>query len=137
MFSAIGRILVVTFAFALAMAAGVFVAFRIGLEWMTLAGHGQDPSTQAIGALRAIFDFLMSIFALQTLAFIPLLLALAIVIVGEVARIRSALFYIAGAGLAAAAIPLLLKGSALHWQVFATAGFASGAIYWALAGRKA
>ena len=134
MLSAIGRILVVTLAFLLAIAACGFVAFRIGLEWMTVKQHGQDPFT---GIIEAIFKLLMSILVLQSLAFVPLLLALAVVITGEVARIRQALFYIAGGGLASSSISLLIKGTPLNWQVFATAGFVGGAVYWALAGRKA
>ena len=55
--------------------------------------------------------------------------ALAVVIVGEVARIRSWLYYIIGGGLALAAIPLLSRinssgvgtlSDATVWQVFAT-----------------
>jgi len=58
----------------------------------------------------------------------------------------SALYYLGGGGAALAAIPLLshfgqsatfvLPNPAV-WQVFATAGFAGGFIYWLLAGRRA
>ena len=68
------------------------------------------------------------------------------VIVGEVARIRSWLYYMIGGGLALAAIPLLARinssgvgtlSDATVWQVFATAGFAGGLVYWIIAGRNA
>ena len=64
-----------------------------------------------------------------------------------VARIRSLIYYVVGGGLALAAVPLLARygqgGTAmpdpdqLVWQVFATAGFAGGFVYWLLAGRNA
>jgi hypothetical protein len=69
------------------------------------------------------------------------------VIVGEVARLKSALYYVVGGGVAIAIIPLIaglstpaaLAGglSPVVWQVLATAGFAGGFIYWLLAGRTA
>jgi hypothetical protein len=72
--------------------------------------------------------------------------ALLVVIVGEAARIRSAVYYVVGGGAALAVVPLLLRigqpGSAMElsstvWQVLATAGFAGGFVYWLLAGRTA
>ena len=134
MLGAVGRILMVSFAFVVAIGASAFVALRIGLEWMTVANHGRDP---VLGVLDALFQFVMAVFVLHALMAVPLLIALGIVVTGEVARIRSALFYIAGGGGAAAAIPLLVKETALNWPVFATAGFVGGAVYWLLAGRRA
>ncbi len=135
MLSAIGRIFVVGISVLLAFAASAFVVFRIGVEWMSRAQHAGDEP------VLTVFDwavrFIMAGPALQAMAAIPLLLALGVVIVGEVVRIRHALYYIAGGGVAMSAIPLLLKGSVLHWQVFATAGFVGGAVYWGLAGRRA
>ena len=72
--------------------------------------------------------------------------ALLLVIVGEAARIRSAVYYIVGGGVALAVVPLLtrigqpttvLELSPVVWQVLATAGFAGGFVYWLLAGRTA
>jgi tetrahydromethanopterin S-methyltransferase subunit B len=77
---------------------------------------------------------------------ITLLPACLIVLAGEIARIRSALYYILGGGASVAAIPLLARlgpsasdggASILSWQVFATAGFFGGFIYWLVAGRRA
>ena len=74
-----------------------------------------------------------------------LLPALLLVIVGEVARIRTALYYIIGGGVALAVVPLLtrigqpmtvLELSPVVWQVLATAGLRV-ATYWLLAGRNA
>ena len=143
MFSALGRIVVVCLAFVVAAAASIFVAFRIGLEWMTVARHaGREP-------LLVVFDWIMQfLFAgmmVQATAAVPLVLAILVVIIGEVARIRSVLFYVAGGGLAVAAAPLMMEvqrngatdAPALVWQVFETAGFVGGAVYWLLAGRRA
>ena len=75
-----------------------------------------------------------------------LLPALLLVIVGEVARIRSALYYVIGGGATLAVVPLMarlgepltvLDLSPVVWQVLATAGFAGGFVYWLLAGRNA
>jgi hypothetical protein len=72
--------------------------------------------------------------------------ALLLVIVGEVARIRGAMYYVIGGGVALALVPLLARlgepstvlGLApAVWQVLATAGFAGGFVYWLLAGRNA
>lgn len=138
MLQAAGRILMVGFAFLAAIAGAGFIAVRLGLERVTQALHGDaDPYGR-------IFDLIFS--GLHLSLFLTLVLALAVVIIGEVARIRSALFYIAGGGIAVAAAPLLIEvqkaGGAANlpaflWQVFATAGFAGGGIYWLLAGRNA
>ena len=72
--------------------------------------------------------------------------ALLLVIVGEAGRIRSAVYYVVGGGVALAIVPLLtrmgqpatvLELSPTVWQVLATAGFAGGFVYWLLAGRTA
>jgi hypothetical protein len=72
--------------------------------------------------------------------------AIGVIVIGEVARIRSWLYYVIGGGLALAAIPLLARinssgvgtlSEATVWQVFATAGFAGGLVYWIVAGRNA
>ena len=77
---------------------------------------------------------------------ITLVLALLLVIVGEVARIRSSVYYILGGGAVLAAWPLLSRFGSIGqdptkladlWSVFATAGFAGGFIYWLVAGRRA
>jgi hypothetical protein len=69
-----------------------------------------------------------------------------LVIVGEVARIRSSAYYILGGGVALCALPLMAMAGSLSsdlsalgtlWTVFATAGFAGGFVYWLLAGRNA
>jgi hypothetical protein len=138
MLSALGRIVSVTFAFVAAAAFAGFIAVRLGLERMTHELHSDDDA--AVTVVGWVWQGLNLSFATT------LLLALAVVIVGEVARIRSGLYYIAGGGLAVAAAPLLIEVQrqggtgnlpGFIWQVFATAGFAGGALYWMIAGRNA
>ena len=138
MLSAAGRLIAVTFAFLAAMIVTAIVVFQISIERATGALHNDaDPFSTALEWLRH---------ALHLSLFMTLSLAILVVIIGEVARIRQALFYIAGGGLAVAAAPLLIEVQragtmtglpAFLWQVFATAGFIGGAVYWLLAGRKA
>lgn len=139
MLQTLGRTIVVVFAFLFASIFAGFIVVRLGLERMTHALHNNDD------AVVTVTTWIWQGFGLSFAT--TLLLALAVVIIGEVARIRSGLFYIAGGGLAVAAAPLLIEvqrhgGStanlpAFIWQVFATAGFAGGALYWMIAGRKA
>ncbi len=138
MFQALGRILVVGFALLVAIACAAFIVVRLGLERVTVALHGDGD------VFGTVFDWMFS--GLHLSLFATLVLALAVVIIGEVARLRSALFYIAGGGIAVAAAPFLIEVQkaggpanlpAFLWQVFATAGFVGGAVYWALAGRNA
>ena len=112
---------------------------------------GQGPVVQAISTRRpdelpveAILD--MVGMALRFATVHTLVPALLLVIVGEVARIRSAVYYIVGGGVALAVVPLLTRMgqpttavelSPVVWQVLATAGFAGGFVYWLLAGRTA
>ena len=141
MMRALGRLILVPLAFLLAVAAAGALLMSLGLERVTRATYGRSLDAAALGQLLDLLWAAVNIISVGTL--IP---ALLVVIVGEVARIRSALYYILGGGLALSALPLLarsgsfgqdLAGIGLIWQVFATAGFAGGAVYWLLAGRNA
>lgn len=136
----LGRLVVVPLAFLAAMLVAGFVLVTLGQERVVQGMAGSpDPDATISGA----FDLLRiatKLFSIQT--FLPGLL---LVLVGEVGRIRSALYYVIGEGVALASVPLLarlsegspLSLSAVVWQVFATAGFAAGYVYWLLAGRRA
>jgi hypothetical protein len=138
----VGRLLLIPLALLIAAAASIFVLVTLGLERITGALHQQAVANDDM--VQAMADLLSQGLLLTTgLTVIP---ALLVVFIGEVARIRSALYYVAGGGLALAAMPLLARfgqGSAampadqIVWQVFATAGFAGGFVYWLLAGRNA
>ncbi len=99
----------------------------LGLEKITHAMHGQEAGPEIV---ESTFDLFWQGSLLASGA--SILPAIAVVIVGEVARIRSWLYYVVGGGLALAAIPLLARinasgvgtlSEATVWQVFATAGF--------------
>ncbi len=141
MWRAVGRIIVVPLAFLLAAAAAVFIVATLGLEQLTRALHA---TTNEGDQLASVLDVLWQGTLIASGA--TIIPALAVVIIGEVARIRSWLYYMAGGGAALAAIPLLARlqatdssalPPAIVWQVFATAGFAAGLVYWLLAGRNA
>ncbi len=137
----LGRLILIPVAVVIAGLVGGLVLVTLGLERFTQAiqGHWQDGDT-----VGGIYDLLVQGHLLVSgLTLIP---ALAVVIIGEVARIRSMLYYVLGGGLSLVAVPLLARygevgaSSTLPmaaWQVFATAGFAGGWIYWLIAGRNA
>ncbi len=137
----VGRLIIIPVAALIAGLVGGLVLVTLGLERITQATQGRwqegDP-------LNNIIDLVMQGHLLVSgLTLIP---AVAVLIIGEVARIRSMLYYVLGGGLALVAVPLLARyGEAggiaalpsAVWQVFATAGFAGGWVYWLLAGRNA
>ncbi len=139
--STVGRFVVIPIALLIAALVSGFVLFTLGLERITGALQGNRSGDDVIVAM---FDLTQQGLLLATgLTLIP---ALVVVIVGEIARIRSAIYYVAGGGLALAAMPMLARmtdsGNAVIpettvWQVFATAGFAGGFVYWLIAGRNA
>jgi len=138
----VGRMIVIPLALLIAAAATVFVLITLGLERITGILHQQAVADDDM--VQAMFDLMNQGLVLTTgLTIIP---ALLVVFIGEVARIRSVLYYVAGGGLALAAVPLLARmgqvsssvpADQIVWQVFATAGFAGGFVYWLLAGRNA
>jgi hypothetical protein len=137
----VGRIIVVTFAFLLATLAVVFVLVTLGLERVTGELHRLGADGDFVSSSFSLMD--QGLALLAGLSIIP---ALLVILVGEIGRIRSLLYYVAGGGAALAALPLLarLQQSGVFvvpeqtvWQVFATAGFAGGFVYWLIAGRNA
>lgn len=141
MMRAVGRIILLPIAFVLAAVATLFVVFSLGQERVVQAISARPPDEVPVGAILDILGLALRFASVHTL--VP---ALLLVIVGEVARIRSAVYYIVGGGAALAVVPLLtrmgqpatvLELSPAVWQVLATAGFAGGFVYWLLAGRTA
>jgi hypothetical protein len=128
-------------AFLLATVAALFVIISLGHERIVQAMTGMRSDDPPIGAAFDLFGLAVQLVSVQTL-----LPALLLVIIGEVARIRGAFYYVVGGGAALAVVPLLtrinqpagiLELSPVVWQVLATAGFAGGFVYWLLAGRNA
>jgi hypothetical protein len=141
MLRAIGRIIVLPIAFVLAAVATLYVIVSLGQQRLVQAATGRGPDEVTIAAG---FDLLR--LATSFASVHALLPALLLVIVGEVARIRTALYYVVGGGVALAVVPMLtrlgqpmsvLELSPVVWQVLAAAGFAGGFVYWLLAGRNA
>ena len=99
-----------------------------------------DPDMTLEGGLELLQS---AVLLAQAVTLLP---ALAVVLIGEIARIRSVYFYVVAGGLAAVSAPLLARIGAVApfdfptvvvWQVFATGGFIAGFVYWLLAGRNA
>jgi hypothetical protein len=138
----VGRILWIPFAMLAAALTTVAVIVVLGQERIVQAMAGREPDQVVVSAAFDILGLLVALTSVQTLL-PPLLL----VVVGEVARLRSALYYVVGGGISIAVIPLLARladpmqfmvgVSPVVWQVLATAGFAGGLVYWVLAGRSA
>ncbi|MEM9356123.1 MAG: hypothetical protein AAGB04_07915 [Pseudomonadota bacterium] len=133
----LGRLFLVPLGFILATVVTMFVLVTLGSERITHAIQGQNDVP-----LTAAFE-LVGQAAILTSA-VTIVPALALVIIGEVARIRSIIYYVVGGGLALIAIPALAQAgfgsqlqmpSAAVWQVFATSGFLGGFTYWLIAGR--
>ncbi len=140
--STVWRMIVVPISFLIAALFTAFVLFTLSMERVTHAIHGQrlDESD----SMFAIFDLVSQ--GLLLASGVTILPAIAVVLIGEISRIRSVLYYILGGGAALVAVPLLARfgqsgdlvlPNSVVWQVFATAGFAGGFIYWLMAGRRA
>ena len=141
MFATIGRIIWLPIAFVLSGLVCAFVIITLGLERITQYANGfDDPGLTLDGG----FELLQSMIVLvQAFTLLP---AIMVVLVGEVARLRSVYYYVVGGGLAAVSAPLLARmgttgtlemPAVAVWQVFATGGFIAGFVYWLLAGRRA
>lgn len=139
MLRTVGRLIWIPIAFLIAAMAAMLVLVTLGLETLTHALHSFDgPDT-----VEAAYDVAWQGMIIASGA--TLIPALLVVVIGEVARIRSWLYYLVGGGLALAILPLLARidpGTMTYslpalWHVFATAGFAGGFVYWLLAGRNA
>jgi hypothetical protein len=137
----IGRIILVPVAFGIAAVVAIFVAMMLGLEKISAAMAGREGGVETVEAYWEIA--MQGGLLLAGLTIVP---AVLLVIVGEVARIRSWLYYMVGGGLSLGLLPIAMAGGmpdaaamppAALWQVLATAGFAGGLTYWLLAGRTA
>ena len=141
MLRALGRVIMLPIAFLLAAGAALFVIISLGQERIVQALTSTKADEPPIGAALDLVGLAVQLVSVQTL-----LPALLLVIIGEVARIRGAIYYVVGGGAALAMVPLLMRinqpsgildVSPVVWQVLATAGFAGGFVYWVLAGRNA
>jgi hypothetical protein len=138
---ALGRILLLPIAFVLASLATLFVILTLGHERIIQGIAARRPDEATIDAMFDLLRLGLSFASAQSV-----LPALLVVIGGEVARIRSVLYYVVGGGAALVVVPLLfrlgqptgaLDVSTAAFQVLAVGGFAGGFVYWLLAGRNA
>ncbi|MGI9479295.1 MAG: hypothetical protein ACR2PI_21510 [Hyphomicrobiaceae bacterium] len=141
MLAIIGRIIWLPIAFILSGLVCAFVIVTLGLERITQYTNGfDDPDMTFNGG----FELLQTMVVLvQAITLLP---AILVVLIGEIAHIRSVYYYVVCGGLAAVSAPLIAQigtAGALDvpavavWQVFATGGFIAGFVYWLLAGRRA
>jgi hypothetical protein len=143
---ALGRLFAVLTGFVLAVLAGGLTLLFAGSRWAAqeVAANmpdDTDAASQFINQALGMVAFVFTVAPALTLA--PAIIA---VVVGEIARIRSVLYYVVAGGAAAALMPLIaVHGEAAqtttyntaYFTIMATSGFAAGLIYWLLAGRRA
>ena len=138
------RMLWVTVAFCIAIAAALATLFALGAFWVgdeLRAAAPHDPMLRH-GAAPV---FGMVLFAGTVTPALTALPALVAVVAGEVLRFRSWMYYVLAGGASLAAIPLLVGSqtdlpslpASQIMTIFAAAGFAGGFIYWLLAGCRA
>ena len=142
-----GRALAVLFAFLLAVLAGVITLFTLGMSWAAeeAVRYAEEPQDEISHMIHEGFGMLA--FFVTVSPVLTLLPVIAVAIAGELARIRSAFYYITAGGVATAIMPLVASYrveaqsqatyNAEYFAILATAGFAGGLVYWLVAGRNA
>lgn len=143
---ALRRVFAIAIAFVLSLIAGAATLFFMGSRWAaeqvsSYAPDDPDEIARFLNEALGVMAFVFTVAPVLTLA--P---AVAAVVVGEVARIRSLLYYVVAGGAAAAVMPYIAAPQEAaqntayatpYFTLMATAGFAAGLVYWLLAGRRA
>lgn len=137
------RIFVVGFAFFLSALISMTMLVILGGRELARLFTGTTEADPVFGLLFDIWGAILFAGAIGP-AF-TVLPALAAVIIAEVVRIRSVIYYMLTGGLAVLAIPLLyeteegITGTVnTHYMIlFSACGFIAGFVYWLIAGRKA
>ena len=115
---AILRIILVPIGFMLALGAALFVLFTLGQERIVhemAGGFAGDDWIDIATSLMTNAELFLSLASAFTI--VP---ALLLIIIGEVSRIRSAIYYIVGGGAVLAAIPVLARlasSTVLHRRI--------------------
>ena len=144
MINVIGRFLLVSFAFIISIIVALICMVylggkELGASYVSEFTNG-DPSLSFFNDIIGVGLFVMSVGPALTI--LPALIA---IIVGEVAQVRSVIYYMIAGGLAVLAIPFLYTtGDGISYTIpnvkymliFSASGFISGFIYWALAGHR-
>lgn len=141
----VGRALSVLFGFLLAIITGAVTLFALGLSWAAdeAVRYAEGPQDEVTHMMHEGFGMLA--FFVTVSPVLTLLPAIAVAVAGELARIRSAFYYVTAGGLATAVMPLIMSYreqaqatySAEYFAILATAGFAGGFVYWLVTGRNA
>lgn len=136
------RWLWVVIAFGIAAFVALTILFGMGIYWLgdeIRAGAEGDHFIWASAEVFAAFFFTAAV--APALTALPGLLA---VIIGEVMRIRSSIYYMLAGGAALAVIPILARTAenasmpfSSYMSLFAASGFIGGFAYWVLAGARA
>ena len=131
-------------AFLVAAAASLAVLFALGAIWVGDELRAAAPDDPLLEQGAPIFGVVL--FAGTVGPALTALPGLIAVVVGEVLKIRSWMYYVPAGGAALAAIPILAAPQSVElvqvvgshaMTVFAAAGFAGGFVYWVLAGARA
>jgi hypothetical protein len=134
----------VAVAFLIAALASLALLFALGGIWAGEELRAAAPNDPVVRNGAPVFGVLL--FARTVAPALTALPALIAVVVGEVMRVRSWMYYVLAGGLSLAAIPILAVPETADlatilasqtMTIFATAGFAGGLLYWLLAGARA
>ena len=132
-------------AFCLAALVALAVLFALGALWVGDELRIAAPHEPMLhhGAAPVFGVVLFASTVAPALTCLPGLIA---VVVGEVLRVRSWMYYVLAGGASFAAVPLLVGAhnddlqavaSSQYLTIFLAAGFAGGFIYWLFAGARA
>src|SRR5262245_63123798 len=104
MLRTVGRLIWVPIAFLLSALVSMLVIASLGQERIVQAMAGRGPDQSTIDAGFELLGVVLQFFSGYTL-----LPAILLVLIGEVARLRGALYYVIGGGATLAAVPLLTR----------------------------
>ena len=140
----IGRFIIVAIGFILALATSLIMLVLIGGREL---GQGYVETVNLDPTFSLFADIWgVVLFAAALGPALTILPALAAIIIGEVARLRSVVYYTLAGGAALIALPLLyITGDGItaampntrYMIIFSASGFVGGFVYWLVAGRKA
>ena len=131
-------------AFFIAAGAALAVLLALGGAWVGDELKSAAPHDPMLQKGAPIFGIVL--FAKTVTPALTVLPALVAVVIGEVLRLRSWMYYVLSGGAALAVVPLLAApqgadltaiASSHYMTIFAAAGFAGGFVYWLLAGSRA
>ncbi len=137
------RMLWVVVSFLFASGIALVVLLLLGALWVGDELRQAAPGDPLMREGGEVFGFFM--FTAAVAPSLTILPALVAVVVGEVLRFRSWMYYVLAGGLSLLAVPLLVGTPdemaalppAQATAIFATAGFTGGFVYWLICGRGA